>query len=161
VCRCPLRPGLITPEARKRKKADHVRFERARSMELWQMDIVGGVHAAVDSPEAKVVTAVSDGPAARCRVARPVWATPGSARWRSAEVARSRAISSRCVRGGNATPSPSPSSTGTSATRPAAACRAFRGARSGARVLGQLRRRARDPNRRSGASRSQIVSAPP
>jgi hypothetical protein len=95
VCRRLVRPGLITPEARKREKADHVRFERARSMGLWQMDIVAGAHA-VDSPEAKVVTGVSDGPPVAAGTA--VRATARSDRWHSAEAARSRAISSRCVR---------------------------------------------------------------
>jgi transposase InsO family protein len=59
IHRCLVRHGLITPEARKRKKADYVRWERARSMELWQMDIVGGVRL-VDGTEAKIVTGVDD-----------------------------------------------------------------------------------------------------
>jgi transposase len=40
VYRCLVRHGLIEPEARRRKKADYRRWERSRSMELWQMDIV-------------------------------------------------------------------------------------------------------------------------
>ena len=59
IHRCLIRHGLITPEARKRKKADYRRWERARSMELWQMDIVGGV-SLVDGSAAKVVTGVDD-----------------------------------------------------------------------------------------------------
>jgi transposase InsO family protein len=59
IYRCLVRHGLITPEARKRKKADYKRWERSRSMELWQMDIVGGVRL-VDGTEAKVVTGVDD-----------------------------------------------------------------------------------------------------
>ena len=59
IYRCLVRHGLITPEARKRKKADYKRWERSRSMELWQMDIVGGVRL-VDGSEAKVVTGVDD-----------------------------------------------------------------------------------------------------
>ena len=43
IHRCLVRHGLITPEDRKRKKVDYVRWERARWMDLWQMDIVGGV----------------------------------------------------------------------------------------------------------------------
>ena len=46
IYRCLVRHGLITPQARKRKKADYKRWERSRSMELWQMDIVGGVRLA-------------------------------------------------------------------------------------------------------------------
>lgn len=59
IYRCLVRHGLITPEARKRKKADYKRWERPRSMELWQMDIVGGV-GLVDGSEVKVVTGVDD-----------------------------------------------------------------------------------------------------
>jgi transposase len=36
IHRCLVRQGLITPEARKRKKGDYKRWERSRSMELWQ-----------------------------------------------------------------------------------------------------------------------------
>lgn len=50
---------MITPEARKRKRRDYVRWERSRSMELWQMDIVGGVRL-VDGSEAKILTGVDD-----------------------------------------------------------------------------------------------------
>jgi transposase InsO family protein len=59
IYRCLVRHGLITPGARKRKKADYLRWERARSMELWQMDIVGGVRL-VDGSEAKIVSGVDD-----------------------------------------------------------------------------------------------------
>ncbi len=59
IYRCLVRHGLISPEARKRKKSDYKRWERSRSMELWQMDIVGGVRLA-DGSEAKVVTGVDD-----------------------------------------------------------------------------------------------------
>lgn len=59
IYRCLVRHGLITPEARKRTKADYKRWERSRSMELWQMDIVGGVRL-VDGSEAKIVTGVDD-----------------------------------------------------------------------------------------------------
>jgi hypothetical protein len=54
-----VRHGLITPEARKRKRSDYKRWERSRAMELWQMDIVGGVRLA-DGSEAKIVTGVDD-----------------------------------------------------------------------------------------------------
>ena len=59
IYRCLVRHGLITPEARKRKRVDYKRWERSRSMELWQMDIVGGVRL-VDGSEAKIVTGVDD-----------------------------------------------------------------------------------------------------
>jgi transposase len=42
VERCLIRHGLVTPQARRRKRSDYKRWERSRSMELWQVDIVGG-----------------------------------------------------------------------------------------------------------------------
>ncbi len=57
--RCLVRHGLVTPEARKRKRSDYKRWERARAMELWQMDIVGGVRL-VDGSEAKIVSGIDD-----------------------------------------------------------------------------------------------------
>lgn len=59
IYRCLVRHGLITPQARKRKRADYKRWERARAMELWQMDIVGGVRL-VDGSEAKIVSGIDD-----------------------------------------------------------------------------------------------------
>jgi len=59
IYRCLVRHGLITPQARKRKRADYKRWERARAMELWQMDIVGGVRL-VDGSEAKIVSGLDD-----------------------------------------------------------------------------------------------------
>jgi transposase InsO family protein len=57
--RCLVRHGLVVPQARKRKRADYVRWERTRAMELWQMDIVGGVRI-VDGSEAKIVSGLDD-----------------------------------------------------------------------------------------------------
>src|SRR4051812_1255098 len=59
VDRCLVRHGLITPQARKRKRSDYLRWERSRAMELWQMDIVGGVRIA-DGSEAKIVSGIDD-----------------------------------------------------------------------------------------------------
>lgn len=59
VERCLIRHGLVTPQARKRKRGDYKRWERSRSMELWQMDIVGGVRL-VDGGEAKIVSGIDD-----------------------------------------------------------------------------------------------------
>lgn len=59
VYRCLVRHGLIEPEARRRKKADYKRWERSRSMELWQMDVVGGVQL-VDGWRASIVSGVDD-----------------------------------------------------------------------------------------------------
>jgi len=52
-------PEQHPPQARKRKRADYKRWERSRAMELWQMDIVGGVRL-TDGSEAKIVSGVDD-----------------------------------------------------------------------------------------------------
>ena len=57
--RCWIRHGLVTPQARRRTRADYKRWERSRSMELWQMDVVGGVRL-VDGSEAKIVSGIDD-----------------------------------------------------------------------------------------------------
>ena len=59
IDRCLVRHGLITPESRKRKRSDYKRWERSKAMELWQMDIVGGVKL-VDGSEAKIVSGIDD-----------------------------------------------------------------------------------------------------
>jgi transposase InsO family protein len=59
VERCLIRHGLVIPRARRRKRSDYKRWERSRSMELWQMDIVGGVRL-VDGGEAKIVSGIDD-----------------------------------------------------------------------------------------------------
>lgn len=64
VERCLIRHGLVEPKKRKRSRADYRRWERSASMELWQMDIVGGVRI-VDPEtgelsEAKIVTGIDD-----------------------------------------------------------------------------------------------------
>lgn len=43
VYRALVRHGLISPTPRRRRASDYKRFERPRPMDLWQMDIVGGV----------------------------------------------------------------------------------------------------------------------
>ncbi len=59
IHRCLVRHGLIDPQKRRRRRSDYKRWERSRSMELWQMDVVGGLRLA-DGSEAKVVTGVDD-----------------------------------------------------------------------------------------------------
>ena len=59
IYRCLVRHGLITPEARRRNRSDYKRWERSRAMELWQLDVVGGVRL-VDGSEAKVITGIDD-----------------------------------------------------------------------------------------------------
>jgi hypothetical protein len=59
IYRCLVRHRLIDPKPRRRRRADYKRWERSRAMELWQMDVVGGVRLA-DGSEAKVVTGVDD-----------------------------------------------------------------------------------------------------
>ncbi len=64
VYRILVRHGLVEPGVRRRKRSDYKRWQRDRAMQLWQMDIVGGVML-VDTvtgelTEAKVVTGVDD-----------------------------------------------------------------------------------------------------
>jgi transposase InsO family protein len=59
IYRCLVRHGLVTAQARRRKRSDYKRWERSRAMELWQMDIVGGVRL-VDGSEAKIVSGIDD-----------------------------------------------------------------------------------------------------
>jgi transposase-like protein len=42
VYRCLVRAGVIDPDLRRRRGESFRRWERARPMELWQMDVVGG-----------------------------------------------------------------------------------------------------------------------
>lgn len=59
IYRALVRHGLIEPHKRRRSPADYKRWERSRSMELWQMDVVGGVKIQ-DGPDASVVTGLDD-----------------------------------------------------------------------------------------------------
>jgi transposase InsO family protein len=59
IYRCLVRHGLIDPQKRRRRREDYKRWERARSMELWQMDVMGGVMLA-GGLELKIVTALDD-----------------------------------------------------------------------------------------------------
>jgi transposase InsO family protein len=59
VYRILIRHGLMTPAKRRRGRKDYIRWQRDRPMELWQMDIVGGIFLS-DGSEAKVVTGVDD-----------------------------------------------------------------------------------------------------
>lgn len=59
VYRALLRHGLIDPKKRRRRRDDYKRWERARAMELWQMDITGGVRLA-DGTQPSIVTGVDD-----------------------------------------------------------------------------------------------------
>ena len=57
--RALLRHGLVEPAKRRRRREDYRRWERGRSMELWQMDVMGRVHLS-DGREVKVVTGIDD-----------------------------------------------------------------------------------------------------
>jgi transposase InsO family protein len=59
VHRVLIRHGLVVPTTRRRRREDYQRWERDKPMELWQLDIVGGVQLA-SGGEAKVVTGVDD-----------------------------------------------------------------------------------------------------
>jgi Integrase core domain/Homeodomain-like domain len=59
VYRALVRNGRIDPAKRRRRRSDYKRWERGRPMELWQMDVVGGVHLG-DGVEVKVITGIDD-----------------------------------------------------------------------------------------------------
>jgi transposase InsO family protein len=59
IYRTLVRHHLLEPTQRKRARSDYKRWERSRSMELWQMDIVGRFYLC-DGTEVKVVTGVDD-----------------------------------------------------------------------------------------------------
>ena len=59
IYRALVRHHLIDPVKRKRSRDDYRRWERTRSMELWQMDVVGRFHLA-DNTEVKVITGIDD-----------------------------------------------------------------------------------------------------
>jgi transposase InsO family protein len=59
IYRCLVRHRVIDPTKRRRRRADYRRWERGRSMELWQMDVMGRVLLA-DGSEVKVVTGIDD-----------------------------------------------------------------------------------------------------
>jgi transposase InsO family protein len=59
VYRALVRHGLVEARKRRRRREDYRRWERGRSMELWQMDVMGRVHLA-DGRELKVVTGIDD-----------------------------------------------------------------------------------------------------
>ncbi len=59
VYRVLVRNGRIDPAKRRRRRSDYKRWERGRPMELWQMDVVGGLHLR-DGVEVKVVTGIDD-----------------------------------------------------------------------------------------------------
>lgn len=64
VNRILVRQGLVVPRKRKRPRSSYVRWERSGPMQLWQIDIVGGVMlvnpGTGEIREAKVVTGVDD-----------------------------------------------------------------------------------------------------
>jgi len=59
IYRCLVRHRLVLPQPRKRRRSDYRRWERSRSMELWQMDVMGGVRLK-DGTELKAVTGLDD-----------------------------------------------------------------------------------------------------
>lgn len=59
IYRALVRHRLVDPTPRKRTRSDYKRWERSKTMELWQMDIVGRFYL-TDGTEVKVVTGVDD-----------------------------------------------------------------------------------------------------
>jgi transposase InsO family protein len=59
IYRALVRNGLIEPRARRHRKTDWRRWERDQPMQLWQMDLMGGIWL-TDGRELKAVTGVDD-----------------------------------------------------------------------------------------------------
>ncbi|MBV9041247.1 MAG: transposase, partial [Acidimicrobiia bacterium] len=59
IYRALIRHQLLEPKRRRRRRSDYKRWERARAMELWQMDVTSGVRLA-DGTQPSVVTGVDD-----------------------------------------------------------------------------------------------------
>jgi transposase-like protein len=59
IYRCLVRHRLIEPKLRRRTLKDDRRWERSRPMELWQLDVMGGVKLA-DGTALSVVTGIDD-----------------------------------------------------------------------------------------------------
>ena len=59
IYRCLLRHRLIDHKPRRRRPQDYRRWERSRPMELWQMDVMGGVMLQ-DGTELKAITGIDD-----------------------------------------------------------------------------------------------------
>jgi transposase InsO family protein len=59
IYRCLVRHRLIDPAPRRRKASDYRRWERSRAMELWQIDVLGGVRM-IDGSQVSVVTGIDD-----------------------------------------------------------------------------------------------------
>jgi len=59
IYRALVRQGLVAGTPRRRRRQDYRRWERGRSMELWQMDVMGRVFLA-DGTELKLVTGIDD-----------------------------------------------------------------------------------------------------
>jgi transposase InsO family protein len=57
IYRALVRNHAVTPRARRRKKTDFVRWERARPMQLWQMDVMS---LAVGGAKASLITTLDD-----------------------------------------------------------------------------------------------------
>jgi transposase InsO family protein len=59
VYRVLVRNALVEPGVRRRRRSDYRRWERSAAMELWQMDIIGGILLA-GGGECKMVTGIDD-----------------------------------------------------------------------------------------------------
>jgi transposase InsO family protein len=59
IYRCLVRQHLIEPQARRRQRKDYKRWERSRSMELWQMDVVGRIYLS-NGTTLSAVTGIDD-----------------------------------------------------------------------------------------------------
>lgn len=58
IHRILVRSGLVEPRARRRKRSDYIRWERAQPMELWQLDVVEA--RLQDGAAVKILTGIDE-----------------------------------------------------------------------------------------------------
>jgi transposase InsO family protein len=59
IYRCLVRHHLIQPKPRRRRRDDYKRWERSRSMELWQVDVMGSVFL-TSGMQLSIITGIDD-----------------------------------------------------------------------------------------------------
>jgi transposase InsO family protein len=59
IYRCLVRHSLIQPKPRRRRRDDYKRWERSHSMELWQIDVMGGIRLS-NEIQLSVITGIDD-----------------------------------------------------------------------------------------------------
>ncbi len=126
--RCLVRHRLIDPKKRRRKREDYRRWERLKAMELWQMDVMGGVQLS-DGRELKLVSGIDDhsrfcisAKLVERATTRPVCEAPLAAMRRHVSLERILTDTARCSRGASGPTAARCSSTASAKSRASVIC---------------------------------------